>query len=749
LIKAITDRIKTRTGKWKTFEKLREAIEMAGQRGAVVRFNDEIDGHPFDATVRTRLSAQDFLVVVDCVAADAQVDIGEVDAFTTKAREVGARMAITASAAGYTQEATNYATENDIRLLTLETIQRVSLEVLADIFSLVLHAYDFKFLWADGTGETMIPEEPEILSFFLREMKINGPGIDTVPERLMKEQHGEIVLSLDTTPKVFEIPFPEGTTITHPNTLVKTQVKAFTFIYRLLSACDLKTKEGLGEDPYMVGSTLKEELAKRNPSADPSKIESGYDTTLEPGKYYYNPSFRFSYYCEAVKRSKATIVLVESYQMGRLVQALAELSTDLSSQFVEVTEQGELARLSKLYERFAVSDKNLEARFKVFVKNMDGAECIDELELTDEQERANKADYFFNNREVISELKALQTDTSEKIEKVLAPYKETPEWPIFFGKQDVQKILNYLPEKEKINRKLIEAVTESIEGIVEKANRQIRDTKRTFNLPDSGGLLVVLNDLVDILSPDLVAYRVKRALNKRTPTGELRFPNISVVMIIGGAHYAQLNPNLKGIPILIIPNDVPEAIIVEGFVSNLIKMWSKFDGQPLVTMDANRAIASKFRKFSDDKKELQRPRTFQEKWEFEYRKRPYLRSYSKEDLLQFGREAIDDYSPIIVKGAPKAPRERVEDVLIRLTHFFEEMRYRGIDMREFVAKLDGLKERMEELYLKYQEREEPPQKMTRAKQQRQSKAYKNKIGRGTPCPCKSGRTYSRCCGANQ
>lgn len=32
------------------------------------------------------------------------------------------------------------------------------------------------------------------------------------------------------------------------------------------------------------------------------------------------------------------------------------------------------------------------------------------------------------------------------------------------------------------------------------------------------------------------------------------------------------------------------------------------------------------------------------------------------------------------------------------------------------------------------------------KANRQSKSYKNKIGRGAPCPCKSGKTYSRCCG---
>lgn len=35
---------------------------------------------------------------------------------------------------------------------------------------------------------------------------------------------------------------------------------------------------------------------------------------------------------------------------------------------------------------------------------------------------------------------------------------------------------------------------------------------------------------------------------------------------------------------------------------------------------------------------------------------------------------------------------------------------------------------------------------SRGRAKRQLRTYKNKIGRGAPCPCQSGKTYSRCCG---
>lgn len=220
-------------------------------------------------------------------------------------------------------------------------------------------------------------------------------------------------------------------------------------------------------------------------------------------------------------------------------------------------------------------------------------------------------------------------------------------------------------------------------------------------------------------------------------------------MIIGGTHYTQVNPNLKGIPILIITNEAPEAKRVDEFVSTLIQKWAAFDGQPLVKMDGQQAMALQFRKFSDDAKNEKGPITVQQYWEHEYRGRPYLRPLSKEDLLQFGRQVFEAMTPNFLKGVPKEPREQVENHLMRFTHFLEEMRFRGIDMRDFSSQLSGLKEKVDALIAQHTgSRRQRPSPVRAEKKKKQSKAHKNKIGRGAPCPCQSGKAYSRCCGAN-
>jgi hypothetical protein len=504
-------------------------------------------------------------------------------------------------------------------------------------------------------------------------------------------------------PQKYEVVLPKDTVLTHPNTPAKTRVDTFTFIYRLIPTSELVSVEGLEDDPYLAKLHIGEELSKRNPAADPLQIESGFDTILQPGNYYYNPRLRFSYYCEKIKKKRATIVLVESYQGEKLFQARGIISPNLFTQFVEVTEQSEIHRLSKMYERFTLSDKNLEDRFKVFLRDLEDAENIDALKLTPEQQRANKADYFFERRSIVGELKALYTDAEPKIETILEPYRETPEWPLFYGEQALQKVLERLPDSESLTAKIVEAVTDSIEGVVKKANRQIRATKETFGLPDAGGLLIILNDVVEILSPNLVTNRVRRALNKRTSDGELRFPFISAVLLIGGAHYTQLTPMLKGIPLLTIPSNMPESDKVEEFIGELSSKWAAFEKQPFFHIEPEDVLKLDFKRFSDDAKRARWPKKRYEVWAAEYERNPYLRHLSQENFLEFGRQALEDTGAIFIKGAPKISKEEMEKRSIRWSHFLEEAKYRALDLREFAAKSEEVGERFEKLYQQYQE----------------------------------------------
>lgn len=376
-------------------------------------------------------------------------------------------------------------------------------------------------------------------------------------------------------------------------------------------------------------------------------------------------------------------------------------------------------------------NKSLEERFIAFAKSLDGAECIDGLPLTAEQSAAQKGDFFFNGRAIVGEIKSLKTNTQDKIDIILKPYEETPEWPVFYGEQEVHKILDFLPNRDELRAKIFNSVTDSIEGIIEKANRQIRETKRTFDLPSAGGLLIILNDLVDVFAPGVLARRVTKCLRKRTPSGQIRFPEITLVWALNAAHYAQITPTLKGMPILVMPSGLPDPNHIEKFVGLLGRKWAEYDGKPYLKTTADILKRHEFKKFSDDaKKQVPMPR--HEVWRLRYRESPHLRSLTRSELLEYGQKVMARTSRMLSIDAKRRPTKELMDELgAQLTHFIEEMNFRAIDMREFMPKVEALNDRLH---------------IPTKNRKKQSKEYKNKIGRGARCPCQSGKTYSKCCG---
>ncbi len=578
---------------------------MVEQRGAKVLWGQAINGVPFDAAVLRSYGDCNILIVVDCVNSSASISKAQMDHFVGKSQHANAHIAIFVSQTEFSEESLSVAGEHSIWLLSSKTMEESSLDVLAEIFQVVLNIYQFRFRVEAGNFEVQLPEETGLLKLGMQETKFEGPGIDTTPEKLVEGARVQVSRLATGKPQIFRIPFPKGTAAVHPNVRTsKMPVTEFSFTYRLIPVCDWAKAE-FENSPYLADPTLKEELAKRNPSSDPSKIEGGFDTQLRAGKFYYNPKLHFSYYCERVNNNRATMVLIESQQSGMLVQARGDFLTEDSKRYVEITEQGEIQRLKRVYEIFSASDKNLDGRFDVFARNLEGAESIDDLILTYSQKEKLKgkdiADYFFNNREIICERKSLQADSSSKIEKVLEPYMNTPDSPIFYGEHSLEQILAYLPDKDKINAEIVDAVTDSIERAFEKAHRQIRETKEIFDLPNANGLLIILNDLIDVLTPDVIVYRVRKCMNKRTASQQIRFPHVTAVLIVHTAHYMQVNPQYQGLPILAVPSGRTGSNEVMEFLDDLIPKWSTFEGHPLFNFDRETLTGMKFKRSKDER----------------------------------------------------------------------------------------------------------------------------------------------------
>lgn len=341
--------------KWKMFERIVAAIHVAEQKGAAVQWDEKINSRQFDVTIRFKHGLYEYLTVVECKDYAKPVPAEKIDALVTKSRDAGADKAIMVAASGFQEGAIQVAKRHGIQLFSLKTLSSTADGTITDALMPVLWIYDFSFQVEGKDVELAIPDEPAILRMFLRDEKIEGPGINTTAEQILEDIRSELTELATTSTQRFSVQFPKGTVVIHPNFGNRTPVTSFSVLYELITAGDLKTTEGLGVDPYFDGSIykLQNEITNEGIMIDSSKLKLGFDTILEPGKYYRNPKLGFSYYCLEVKDSKADMVLIESYQNGQLIQATLRGSPkEWWWQFIEVTDKKEIERLTKLYEAY-------------------------------------------------------------------------------------------------------------------------------------------------------------------------------------------------------------------------------------------------------------------------------------------------------------------------------------------------------------------------------------------------------------
>ncbi|MEP6849472.1 MAG: hypothetical protein ABI999_11495 [Acidobacteriota bacterium] len=229
------------------------------------------------------------------------------------------------------------------------------------------------------------------------------------------------------------------------------------------------------------------------------------------------------------------------------------------------------------------SHLNFIGRFQAFLGQIESAERIDNLELTQTQKDSQKADYFFRDREIICEFKVFESDSRHKIEDVIRPHTLRDDWPIVVGApRPLERILERLPDGEEIKRQIFLKVSDSVERNIRKANGQIRDTKTSFDLPNSTGLLVLVNETVHSLTPKTIVSRIGLALTKRTVDKKPQFDQISAILLIQPAHVLEGSGNKPIIGLFAIENALSRNQKLNDFVNCLMERWGVFEG---ITME--------------------------------------------------------------------------------------------------------------------------------------------------------------------
>jgi hypothetical protein len=220
---------------------------------------------------------------------------------------------------------------------------------------------------------------------------------------------------------------------------------------------------------------------------------------------------------------------------------------------------------------------DLETRFHAFMASFPGTESLDIILADPEFNGNRRADYLLFDRRVIIELKSLEVDTSPKVEKEIAAHRDRDDFPVMYGEVELHKILKHLPDGEQINRRVFNRTTRSIEDAARSAEQQLQSTARILSLPEAVCVLVVLNQNIDILAPDVVVARLSPLMCRTDNVGQTK-STIDFAWLIFESHSIAEGPAPVNMPTILLEGPrAPDLLWFSDKFEKLQAAWAAFN----------------------------------------------------------------------------------------------------------------------------------------------------------------------------
>jgi hypothetical protein len=314
---------------------------------------------------------------------------------------------------------------------------------------------------------------------------------------------------------------------------------------------------------------------------------------------------------------------------------------------------------------------DLQAAFKSFILTSLLGRALDDNQAKEAAEGQFPDFTCFRNL-VLIEMKHLETDQHDRINKLIEAKIDPAEKPIFYGSREARFVTDAVSNGAAINAAIASKLGRTIETILSKANRQFASYRSRHPRKNSVSVCVILNSILREYTPDVVIHAVHGKM-KTSQSGEPRFPEIDAVLYISEKHF-QVLPDGRmayGLAIYEAAGAINQPWKTQ-FVDRIVDAWSRMrtgdsavDGRDLYGFETVHDIPASVKGY--------------EAWQLEYQRDPYMSSLTVERLRMLFHRMIAVNSLTFIKGNwPKPPQQEVADGMRIFQHIIEETnRHRG------------------------------------------------------------------------
>lgn len=287
-----------------------------------------------------------------------------------------------------------------------------------------------------------------------------------------------------------------------------------------------------------------------------------------------------------------------------------------------------------------------------------------------------RIDYACLRGLVAIELKTLEGDPAERTQNFVDSLRDWPDFPTFFGSVPLEAAIKNMEEPEKLRRGAIDRLGRTIVTHMKKAEDQLAQNAADFPRRNCLQLLVLVNEDHPEYDPPSVAWIVQREL-AREAGGSPRYVQIDAVLYFTERHGQAINGKMT-FPICAIHGPKIEVQPwKEAVLAHVVSAWSRFQGRPLYQIPDDNAPFATIEAIPE-----QMPR--HEMWRLAYRRNPYLRQLSDEQLRDTFDEVILVTTLWGIKGSPiDLDMDASMVAMERFTHIQLEMHDRALPMERF------------------------------------------------------------------
>lgn len=263
--------------KWKRFEKIVAGVHMLQAQGAEVRFNDRIRGkktnssRQIDVSIRFKEAFYDYLTIIECKDTGRKVEVGEVEAFSKKMEDVGARHGVMVSPHGFQKGGIGTAEFEKIELFTLKEIKSDwTKQIKANVFTLPFpESVEFDYPYFEPAPPT---EEPLTLNYGTIILYDSQKNAVLLTDIIWRAARYIVKKGLPATQRA-RIPFDPPLLYQFPSTTFYTPIHALIINFQ-------PSRFALGYEidlpPKLISyrySDLKEERVHEFPAGDLPKVD--------------------------------------------------------------------------------------------------------------------------------------------------------------------------------------------------------------------------------------------------------------------------------------------------------------------------------------------------------------------------------------------------------------------------------------------------------------------------------------------